>query len=440
MPYGEAARVARCRAAPPRPCYGARALVAPSSAFRFAAAHPAFVRYQIGRFFAVTGWNVQSMAVQWLVFDRTHDPLAAGLVGFAQFAPLLVMALVGGVVADRFNRRTIIAVCHAALVLIGGVFVLVARRPDLGMGPVYAALVLLGITRAFTGPASQAILPTLVPPESFNRAIAAGSVVLNLATLVGPALGGLVYDFFKKRQMPEHAFTVCSAVFFAAFLLLSSIPGVPPPPERKKETGLVAVSQGLRYVWSNKPVLGAVSLDLFAVLFGGAVALLPFFAADILHAGPREGGLLRGATALGAVAMALLLTLVPIRKHAGLVMFGSVAVFGVATMVFGVSTHVWLSVLALFVVGASDMISVQVRHTLVQLRTPDAMRGRVSAVNLVFITASNEFGEFESGVTAKWLGPVHAVVLGGIGTCLVVVVWMLLFPSLRKFASLEKGV
>jgi MFS family permease len=376
--------------------------------------------------------------VQWLVFDRTHDPLASGLVGFAQFAPLLLMALVGGVVADRFNRRTVIAVCHAALVLIAGVFVLVAARPQLGMGPVYGALVLLGVTRAFTGPASQAIVPTLVPPESFNRAVAAGSVVLNLATLVGPALGGFVYEFFEHRHMPQHAFTVCAAVFLTAFFLLSSIPGIPAP-ARRREAGAAAVSEGLRYVWSNKPVLGAVSLDLFAVLLGGAVALLPFFAKDILHAGPREFGFLRGATALGAVSMALVLTVLPLRKHAGLVMFASVAVFGVATMVFGVSSHVWLSVAALFVAGAADMISVQVRHTLVQLRTPDAMRGRVSAVNMVFITASNEFGEFESGLTAKWLGPVHAVVLGGIGTCIVVVVWMLLFPSLRKFGSLEKG-
>jgi MFS family permease len=414
-------------------------------ALRFAREHPAFVRYQLGRFFAVTAWNVLSTALHWLVFERTHDLLQSGLVGLAQFAPLLLMALVGGAVADSFDRRKIVATCHAVLVLTALLFTWAASRPVFSMVPVYFALMLLGVIRAFTGPASQAIIPSLVGKEHFSRAVAFGSVVLNLATLIGPSLGGLAYGVFHARGHAEDTFTLCAAVFFVAFCLLARIPQVvgdapamlQPDAASVRKSGPGAVADGLRYVWSNKPVLGAISLDLFAVLLGGAVALLPYFASDVLHAGPIEFGFLRSAPAVGAVAMALVLTFLPLQKNAGYIMFFSVLVFGLATIAFGYSTSAPLSIFALFVVGASDMVSVQVRHTLVQLRTPDAMRGRVSAVNLVFITASNELGEFESGVTARFFGAVPAVVLGGIGTCLVVAIWMTLFPSLRKFENLD---
>jgi MFS family permease len=420
-----------------------------ASVVDFARRHPAFVRYQIARFCAVVGWNVMSTAVQWLVFERTRDPLKSGFVGLAQFVPLLLMALVGGVVADRFDRRRVVTVCHAALVAIALYIVHLASRPVLREPELYTALVMLGVVRAFTGPASQAIVPSLVPRSEFNRAVALASVALNIATLVGPSAGGVVYGYFAGHHVPEHTFSVCAVAFALATGLLATLPALraddavarendePRADGARLDKGPRAVLEGLRYVWTHKAVLGAISLDLFAVLLGGAVALLPFFASDILHAGPVAFGFLRSAPAVGATLMAGFLTVLPIRRHAGRIMFASVLVFGLATVVFGLSRSAVLSTAALFVIGASDMVSVQIRHTLVQLQTPDAMRGRVSAVNMVFITASNEFGEFESGVTAKWLGPVWAAIAGGVGSCVVVFVCAFLFPDLLRFENVD---
>jgi MFS family permease len=407
-------------------------------AFAFIGRNLAFLRYQIARFFAVMGWQIQSVAIGWLVYDRTRDPLALGMVGLAQFIPLLALAGVGGLVADRFSRIRILRISHVALCLNSLAFAWLTTRVDFGPWPMYLGLALLGVIRAFTGPASQALVPTLVSKEDFPRAIASSSVILNLATLAGPSLGGMLYAYFEGKHMPHHVFTVCGVLFSLALLLLSTLPKTVQLLSTEGKS-FAAILLGLRYVLRNRTLLGAICLDLFAVLLGGAVALLPVFARDILHAGPRELGYLRSAGAVGAVVVALWLTAFPLKKHAGLVMFAAVIVFGLATIAFGLSRNIAVSILALFLVGASDMLSVQVRHTLVQLRTPDEMRGRVSAVNMVFITASNEFGEFESGFTAKAFGAVPAVVIGGILSCVVVTLCFFLFPELRKFQGSETG-
>lgn len=387
---------------------------------------------------AVSGWQIQSVAIGWIVYARTDSVRALGWVGLAQFLPMLLFIIPGGVLADRFERRMLLVIGHVCLALTSLLLGYAAKHPEIGMAPVYTALAFLGTSRALTGPASQAMLPTLVPKEAFPRAVAAASVVLNLATLVGPALGGFLYGVFDRRGSVEHVFQICAGLFAIATLLLMFLPRGSAGAGRAS-IGLRAVADGARYVWSNKPVLGALSLDLFAVLLGGAVALLPVYTKKILHAGPEELGFLRSASSLGAIAVAVWLTAFPLKRKAGPIMFGSVLVFGLATVVFGVSTWVPLSVAALFIVGASDMVSVQIRHTLVQLHTPDAMRGRVSAVNMVFISASNELGEFESGTLAGFIGPVAAVVFGGIGTCGVVLLWLYLFPTLRKMDALDGG-
>ena len=304
--------------------------------------------------------------------------------------------------------------------------------------PIYVVLGLLGTIRAFSGPASQALMPSLVERSQLERAVALSSSSWQLAMIVGPSVGGLLYAA-TGRAMPVY---VASAVMaLAAFLFVLGIgptavraemKAAPPP----SWSTLLA---GLRYVWSDKPILGAISLDLFAVLLGGAVALLPIFARDLLHVGPWGLGVLRSAPAVGASVVALLLARFPLRRRAGAMMFLSVFVFGIATLVFGISRSFSVSLIALLVLGASDMISVVVRSTLIQTRTPDEMRGRVGAVNLVFIGASNELGEFESGVTAHWWGPKAAVVVGGLGTCLVVLVWAALFPKLREISRLDEG-
>ncbi len=401
-------------------------LNAPRAAF----AHRDFRLYQGARFLSMIGVQMQSVAIGWQVYELTHRPLDLGYVGLAQFAPAAGLSLLTGHVADRFDRRKIVLLCYLAFAVVS--FLLYKMPRDAGVVPIYALLFVFGSARAFNAPAGQALLPHLVPAKDFPNAIAWASSIWQIATILGPALGGIVYGAASARAV----YAVCgstslcaAALVFALRTRTGRMESAPP--------SLKTLFAGVRFVWSQKIVLGAISLDLFAVLLGGAVALLPIFAKDVLHVGPWGLGILRSAPSAGAAAMAALMAYRPMRKNAGVIMFGCVALFGLATIVFGLSHSLWLSLVALVFVGAADMVSVVVRLTLVQLSTPASMRGRVSAVNSIFIGASNELGEFESGLTAAWLGAVHAVVLGGIGTLLVVALWAWMFPALRKIDRLD---
>lgn len=379
--------------------------------------------------------QMQSVAIGWQVYDLTHEPLDLGFVGLAQFLPAILLSLFAGQTADRYDRRGIIRVCQLAQFTCSLLLFAETRFAAPSMGTIYALLVLVGIARAFQAPASQALLPHLVPAEDFSNAVTWSHSVRQVATMVGPALGGVIYG---AAEGAGAVYAVCSALQIAAFTLMTFVTARTGRLEKKAPT-LDTLLAGVRFVWREKIVLGCISLDLFAVLLGGAVALLPVYARDILHTGPQGLGLLRSAPAIGAAVMGTFLAYHPLRKQAGNLMFAAVGVFGVATIAFGFSTNFWLSLAALFVTGAADMVSVVIRLTLVQLSTPAEMRGRVSAVNMAFINASNELGEFESGVTAALFGTVWAVVIGGAGTCLVVLLWSYLFPELRALEGLTSS-
>lgn len=393
--------------------------------------NPGFARYWFARFIASFAVQIVSVAVGWQVYDITRDPLDLGLIGLVQFLPSLALVLVTGTIADRYNRRLIMAVCLAGEA--GCAFALLwftaTGRDDVVV--VFAVLVLLGTLRAFFGPAQQSLLPNLVPPEDLSRAIAWSTSSWQIATVLGPVAGGLLYGLSAVT-----AYSTAFALLTLAAVLAALIPR-PRQKTLKGKTTLTTVVAGFRYVWSEKVVLGAISFDLFAVLLGGATALLPAYARDILHAGPWGLGLLRAAPGIGAILVAGWLTAHPIRDHAGVVMFVCVALFGLATILFGVSTLVWLSVVAMMLMGAFDMVSVYVRETLIQLWTPDAVRGRVNAVNQVFVGASNELGEFRAGLSAAAIGVVPAVVVGGVGTVAIAALWWFLFPQLRHTRHLN---
>lgn len=394
--------------------------------------HPDFRRYQLGRFAAVLGTQMASVAVAWHVYELTRRPMDLGYVGLAQFLPAALLSLFTGAVADRYDRRVVVALCHAVIALGWGSLALLSWRARLDLPAVFGVLVVLGTARAFQGPAASALVPNLVPPKLLSSAVAWASTTWQVATIAGPSLGGLCLG----AMSPGAVYLLGAGS--ALFAMVSTLRVAPRPasaPTREPPTERLLA--GIRYVWRTPVVLGSISLDLFAVLLGGAVALLPIFARDILLAGPWALGALRSAPALGAAFMAFWLAHNPIRRHAGRWMFVSVAVFGAATVVFGQSTNIALSVAALALVGASDMVSVVIRQHAVQVATPDAMRGRVSAVNLVFVGASNELGEFESGLTAQFLGPERAVILGGVGTLAVVLAWTRLFPALLRLDRLE---
>jgi MFS family permease len=375
---------------------------------------------------AVIASQMLTVAVGWQVYELTRRPLDLGFVGLAQFAPALGLSLVTGHVADRFDRRRIVTLCHLATASCAIALFFLARA-HAGMGAIYALVVVLGVARAFSGPAGHALLPLLVPKEDFPGAVALSSSNFQIGLIAGPALGGILYGA-TKQAAPVYAVCAVLSLTASSLVFLTRARGTPD----RKATSIESVLAGVTYVWKNKLLLGAVSLDLFAVLLGGAVALLPIFARDILKTGPWGLGILRSAPAVGAAIVGLVLARWPLRRKAGPAMLACVALFGAATVIFGLSKSFALSLAALLVLGASDMVSVFVRQVLVQLATPDEMRGRVAAVNLVFIGASNELGEFESGVTAAWLGVIPAVVVGGVGTMLVVTIWCLLFPDLRR--------
>ncbi|MGE5504008.1 MAG: MFS transporter [Actinomycetota bacterium] len=393
--------------------------------------HREFRLYVAARFLSSVALMMLGVAVGWQVYALTGDALALGFVGLAQFAPAFLLTLPGGQTADRFDRRRILQVAMAVEVVAALGLLAFALEPAPPVAGIYAILVVMGSARAFIAPASQSLVPLLVGPELFPRAVAINSTAWQSAVIAGPALGGLLY-----AAGAAVVYGVAAALLAASMLMVARLKArLAVVSDRPK--GLDGLLEGVRFVWRRKDILGAISLDLFAVLLGGATALLPIYAGDILHTGPLGLGLLRSAPAVGAAAMAVWLAHHPLQRRAGHTLFIAVAIFGLATIAFGVSTWFPLSLAALVVLGAADMISVVVRQTLVQIETPDAMRGRVSAVNLVFIGASNELGEFESGVTAAWLGTVPAVVIGGLGTLAVAAIWAWKFPALRRIDKLS---
>jgi MFS family permease len=382
--------------------------------------------YLSARFLGTLAVQMQSVAVGWQVYQITGSLFDLGLIGLAQFAPFLVLILWAGHVADRYDRRKIIVLCMLTQLLVSALLLAFTASGSHVVWPVFAVLVLFGSARAFMMPASQAVLRNLVPDKDFGQAVALGSSTFHVAVIAGPVLGGLLYAFG-----PTVVYLVAAALLLIATLLMASTTSAP----QVRSTAPMSwhtLLEGLRFVRSRPIVLGAISLDLFAVLFGGATALLPAYAHDVLHAGPTALGWLRTAPGAGAALCSIALAFVPVRRHVGAWMFGGVALFGLATLTLGSTTHFMVALGALFLLGAGDMVSVYVRHLLVQYETPDEIRGRVSAVNAVFIGASNELGEFESGVTAGWFGLTRAILLGGAATLVVTGLWTVLFPVLSK--------
>jgi MFS family permease len=395
-----------------------------------------FRLYQSARLFVILGAEAQSVAVAWQVYQITHSALDLGYTGLALFLPGLFFMLAAGHAADRYDRRKIILLCYTVQFLCTGALLWFALHRIQHIWPIYTVLFGIGLGRAFSGPASSAMVPSLVPKEHFVNAITWGATIYQIANMAGPAVGGLLFVLpltGALRSMDGAAIVYSfTLVMLGLFILLISMIRTRVERTEKEAFDLKTMLAGLHYVWETKILLGSISLDLFAVLLGGAVALLPIFATEILHAGPRGLGLLRAMPSVGALAVSLTMVWKPIKRRAGLTMLCCVALFGAATVVFGLSTSMVVSLIALVLVGASDMVSVVIRSSVLQLATPPEMRGRVSAVNWLFIGASNEFGEFESGLTAHWWGAVRAVVVGGIGSLIVTGAAAALFPALRR--------
>lgn len=375
---------------------------------------------------------MQSVAVGWQIYELTHRPLDLGLVGLAQFFPGICLFLIAGHTADRVARLRILKSCYLAFSLCSGLLLFLTLHGLRSAVPVYLVLLLNGVVRAFNAPASQAFVPLLVPSADFPNAVAWSSSVFQTATIAGPMIGGIIYGMTGK---PVFVYICAALAYLIAFVLLNGV-RLPQVERRAAAASVRVLLEGLEFIGRHKLILGAISLDLFAVLLGGAVALLPVYAREILKIGATGLGILRSAPGVGALLMGVVIAHWPLRRRAGLTMLWCVLAFGVFTVIFGLSHNVWLSLVMLFLIGASDTVSVIVRHTLIQLSTPDEMRGRVSAVNTVFIGASNEVGQFESGVTAQWFGAVPAVILGGVGTIAIVITWACLFPRLRKLNRL----
>ncbi|MBK1793623.1 MFS transporter [Devosia sp. WQ 349] len=376
--------------------------------------------------------QIMSVSIAWHIYDVTGNALLLGLVGLALFLPALVLMLVTGLTADRFSRRRIMAICLAVELLCALSFLVLTGGNSDEVWPMFVVLVFLGTARAFWGPAAQSLAPNLVPSEALSNAITVNASAWQFASITGPALGGLLYGIG-----PAFAFGTAALLLAGGMITVMLIPK-PAQHKAGQATSLETIFGGFRYIFSNKVVLGAISLDMFAVLMGGAYALLPIYTKDILHAGPVELGLLRASPGIGAIAMALYLTRFPIRDHAGKLLFLFVGLFGLFTVIFGLSSTVWLSIPALILVGASDMVSVTIRETIMQLWTPEEVRGRVNAVNSVFIGASNELGEFRAGTVAHFIGAVPAVVIGGFGAMAIAVIWSRVFPQLREQRQINK--
>ncbi|MGN6465270.1 MAG: MFS transporter [Rhizobiaceae bacterium] len=403
-----------------------------SRAARYAAfRHKAYLRFWAARLMTTFATQVVSVAVGWQMYDLTRDPFDLGLVGIVQFLPSLLLFLVTGMAADRFGRRLIMGLAALLEAACAVALLMSTWSGTVSAVMIFAVLAVFGIARAFFSPASASLVANLVPTEDFANAVAWNSSAWQVATIAGPTAGGLLYGV-----SPVIAFATATVMMVLGGLLAFSIP----KPEQQsggEKPSLEMLFAGFRYIRGEKVVLGTISLDLFAVLLGGAVALLPVYARDILQLGPGGLGLLRSAPGIGSLAVAVWLAGHPVRDHAGMVMFVCVGLFGLFTVLFGLSSITWLSIAALALTGAADMISVYVRETLIQLWTPDRLRGRVNAVNMVFVGASNEVGEFRAGTMAAAIGTVPAVVLGGIGAIAVAGLWSGLFPALRKVRYLQ---
>ncbi len=388
--------------------------------------HPAFVQFWFARIASSFGFQMLSVAVGWQIYEITGRALDLGLIGLVQFFPSVVLALPAGHVADQFERRRIVLwgqlVDLLAIVVLAALSLLHAAHE----AGILALVFVIGVAKAFEFPAMQSMLPALVPSEVLARAMAVNGSAGQAAMIMGPALGGLLYV-----AGPGVVYTVCALLYLVSVILMSRLRYEQAQPKREPAT-LKTLFAGVHFIRARPDVLGVISLDLFAVLLGGATALLPIFAKDVLHTGPWGLGLLRAAPAVGALLMSLWLARHNMERRVGTLMFASVAGFGVATLVFALSTWLWLSLAALFALGAFDMVSMVIRGALVQLDTPDDMRGRVSAVNAIFINTSNQLGEFESGLLAAWIGAINATLVGGIGTLVVVGLWMWMFPTLRR--------
>lgn len=400
----------------------------PRLAGRVAFTHPDFLQYTIARFLLVVSLEMLSVAVAWQVYEITHRALDLGYVGLAQFLPGIVLFLFAGHAADIFDRRQLLMWCYGGFAICEGLLLLISWQAPRSVHLIYGVLALMGSVRSFNFPASRAILPHLVPEEDFANAVAWNSSIFQIATIAGPALGGIVYAAFRG---PKAVYALAVVVSIVALVLTMRIK-IHAAFRSREPVSVRTVLAGFGFIWNKKLILGSISLDMFAVLLGGAVALLPVYAREILHTGPWGLGLLRSAPGVGAAVMAIVVAHNPIRRRAGLTMLLCVTGFGVFTIAFGISRSLILSLVALFLCGASDMVSVIIRATLVQIATPDQMRGRVNAVDMLFIGVSNELGEFESGLTAHWFGTVPAVVLGGVGTLVVIGIWAWLFPELRN--------
>lgn len=393
--------------------------------------HPGYLPFAASRVFSSLGFQSVAIAMGWMIYDQTHSAYALGLVGLCQFLPMVVLTFVVGQVADRFDRRRIGLACQLVEALTVAVLAVAVWQHWLAPAGILIAVAILGAAQAFERPTMAALLPSIMPASLLQKAIATSTSMMQTALIVGPSLGGILYGLDAVAP-----FVVSAALFVIASINVISIRMERRAPSREPVT-LASVFAGVSFINSRPVMLGTISLDLFAVLLGGATALLPMFARDILDAGPWGLGLLRASPAIGALAMSIVLARWPLTDNAGRKMFLAVGLFGLATVVFALSTSIPLSVCALLVVGASDTVSVVVRSSLVQLLTPDEMRGRVNAVNSLFIGTSNQLGEFESGMLAGMVGPVATGVIGGIGTIVVVVAWMRLFPDLVKVRTLS---
>ncbi|GAB2801562.1 MFS transporter [Dyella kyungheensis] len=393
--------------------------------------HPAFVQFWFARICSGFGFQMLSVAVGWQIYAITGRALDLGLIGLVQFFPSVMLALPAGHVADQFERRRIVMLGQIVDMLAIVALAVISLMHLAHEATILVLVFVIGVAKAFEFPALQSMLPALVPSSVLSRAMAASQSAGQAAMIMGPAVGGLLYVAGAGV-----VYSVCAVLYLIAVLLMARMRYEQAQPKREPAT-LKTLFAGVHFIRRRPDVLGVISLDLFAVLLGGATALLPIFAKDILHTGPWGLGLLRAAPAVGALLMSLWLARHTMERRVGPIMFASVAGFGVATLVFALSKVLWLSIIALFALGAFDMVSMVIRGALVQLDTPDDMRGRVSAVNAIFINTSNQLGEFESGMLAAWLGAVNATVIGGIGTLVVVGLWMAMFPTLRRRQSLR---
>lgn len=390
-----------------------------------------FVLFWLARLAATMGYQMLALAIGWQVYELTNSAFDLGLVGLIQFVPAVVLTLLIGHAADRYDRRLIVRAAQAICALAAVMLTLALLAGVLTRDLLFAAVFMIGCARAFEMPTAHALAPSLVPPPLISRAVAAWTSANQIAIVCGPALGGLIYTI-----SPVAVGVLCVAFFAGSITLISFVRAQGPAASREPPT-FSSVMAGFDYIRSRPRLLGVITLDLFVVLLGGATALLPIYARDILAAGPIGLGLLRSAPAVGALITAIVLSRTPVERHIGRKMFAVVAIYGLATIVFGLSTWFPLSLLALAVLGASDAVSIVIRFSLVQIETPDAMRGRVSAINYLFVGSSNTLGEFESGLVAAWLGAVPSVLIGGLGSLLVAATWMGLFPDLRRIDRFE---